>query len=212
MAKKCHKCANSRHACVLVELPLWPKLKEVNSARAALARSISRGDDEDEQAEREDRARTLGQELIDELKSFDKNRKNQQGDRAVPRKRGAAGAHTGGTDPLLLAELQSIRRGMLALVEVGKAVSFLPSSWRYALANNMRSSCATAPSRTSSWRRSMLPLALTLRSWSQRRMVRRRRLAVMVRVVVMRGWRSRGGAGLVPKLIPGGVSLARRRP
>lgn len=67
----------------------------------------------------------------------------------------------------------------------------------------------------------MLPLALTLHSWSQRRMRRRRRLAVMVRVVMVRmvkvvrvrmGWRSRGGAGLVPKLIPDGVSLARRRP
>lgn len=115
---------------MLVELPLWPKLKQVVAARASLARSISRGDDEDERAEREDRAVTLGQELIDELKQFDKNRKNQRGDRAVPRKRGAAGAHSDGTDPLLLAELQSIRRGVLALVEVGKAVSFLSSSWR----------------------------------------------------------------------------------
>lgn len=67
----------------------------------------------------------------------------------------------------------------------------------------------------------MLPLALTLHSWSQRRMRRRRRLAVMVRVVMVRmvkvvrvrmGWRSRGNEGLVPKLIPDGVSLARRRP
>jgi hypothetical protein len=43
----------------------------------------------------------------------------------VPRTRrtGATNTATSGVNPVLLAELQSIRRGILALVEVGKAVS-----------------------------------------------------------------------------------------
>jgi hypothetical protein len=121
--RKCTKCANSRHPCILVELPLWPTLKKVHEARAAYARSLARDDDEDEQASRRDRAENLGTVLIDELKAYNVNRTQQTGDRAVPRTRRAGAANTISGDPVLLAEVQSIRRALLALVEVGKAVS-----------------------------------------------------------------------------------------
>jgi hypothetical protein len=123
--RKCTKCANSRHPCILVELPLWPTLKRVHEARAAYARSLARDDDEGEQASRRDRAENLGAALIDELKAYNVNRTQQTGDRAVPRIRRAGATNTAASsiDPVLLAELQSIRRGILALVEVGKAVS-----------------------------------------------------------------------------------------
>jgi hypothetical protein len=106
-----------------VELPLWPTLKKVHEARAAYARSLARDDDEDEQASRRDRAENLGTVLIDELKAYNVNRTQQTGDRAVPRTRRAGAANTISGDPVLLAEVQSIRRALLALVEVGKAVS-----------------------------------------------------------------------------------------
>jgi hypothetical protein len=123
--RKCTKCANSRHPCILVELPLWPTLKRVHEARAAYARSLVRGDDEDEQASRRDCAENLGAVLIDELKAYNVNRTQQTGDRTVPRTRRAGATNTAASsvDPVLLAELQSIRCGILALVEVGKAMS-----------------------------------------------------------------------------------------
>jgi hypothetical protein len=123
--RKCTKCANSRHPCVLVEIPLWPTLKKVADARAAYARSLDRDDEEDENIIRRDRAEDLGKELIAELKAFNVNRNQHAGDRTVPRTRraGAANVSSGPIDPVMLAEVQSIRRGLLALVEVGKAVS-----------------------------------------------------------------------------------------
>jgi hypothetical protein len=72
--RKCTKCANSYHSCILVELPLWPTLKKVYEARAAYARSLARDDDEDEQAGRRDRAENLGTVLIDKLKAYNVNR------------------------------------------------------------------------------------------------------------------------------------------
>jgi hypothetical protein len=121
--RKCTKCATSRHPCILVELPLWPTLKKVHEARAAYARSVARADDEDEQNTRRDRAENLGTALIDELKAYNVNRTQQTGDRAVPRTRRASATNTISGDPVLLAEVQSIRRALLAIVEVGKAVS-----------------------------------------------------------------------------------------
>jgi hypothetical protein len=108
---------------VLVELPLWPTLKKVYEARAAYARSLARDDDEDEQVARRDRAENLGQDLIDELKAYNVNRTQHAGDRAVPRTRGARASSNTSADPVILAEIQSIRRALLALVEVGKVVS-----------------------------------------------------------------------------------------
>jgi hypothetical protein len=121
--RKCRKCANSRHGCVLVELPLWPTLKKVYEARAAYARSLARDDDENEQVVRRDRAENLRQDLIDELKAYNVNRNQYTGDRAMPRTRRAGAANTTSGDLVMLAEVQSIRRALLALVEVGKAMS-----------------------------------------------------------------------------------------
>jgi hypothetical protein len=121
--RKCTKCANSRHKCVLVELPLWPTLKKVVEARASYARSLARDDDVNEQIARRDRAENLGEELVSELKAFNVNRKRQTGDRSVPRSGAAGASNITAGDPVLLAEVQSIRRALLALVEVGKAVS-----------------------------------------------------------------------------------------
>jgi hypothetical protein len=53
---------------------LWPTLKRVHEVRAAYTRSLARGDDEDEQASRRDRAENLGDVLIDELKAYNVNR------------------------------------------------------------------------------------------------------------------------------------------
>lgn len=72
--------------------------------------------------QREQRAVDLGQQLIEELAQLNHNRKNLTGDRAMPRKR-RSGAAQAGNNEEVLAERLSIRRGILALVEVGKAVS-----------------------------------------------------------------------------------------
>jgi hypothetical protein len=63
--------------------------------------------------------------LIDELKAYNVNRTQQTSDRAMPRTRRAGATNTAASsvNPVLLAELQSIRRGILALIEVGKAIS-----------------------------------------------------------------------------------------
>jgi hypothetical protein len=91
-------------------------------ARAAHARAQrTEAEDEDEL-----RAAALaaGDELIDGLAAYDRNRNKVTGDRPTPRKR-AAGTAQGGTNEETLLELQSLRRGIFALVEVGKAVSLL---------------------------------------------------------------------------------------
>ena len=102
---------------------MWPTLKKVFDARAAYARSLARDDDEDERVTRRDRAENLGVELIEELKAYNVNRNQHTGDRALPRTRRAGATNTSNGDPVVLAELQSIRRGILALVQVGKLVS-----------------------------------------------------------------------------------------
>ena len=67
-------------------------------------------------------AEEAGRRLIERLRRLDRNRSRVVGDKPTPRKRGAAANPTpSSTDQLL--ELQSIRRGILGLVEVGKLVS-----------------------------------------------------------------------------------------
>jgi len=156
LAKKCTKCATGRHPCVLVEQPLWDTLKQVKIAREAHATAQRDANDQEEMDTRAQRATELGQQLIDELKQYNHNRKNFAGDRAMPRKRRGGAAQAGSNDETL-AELQSIRRGILALVEVGKVVSIPSIFSRYALANRMRSTCATVPARRSSSLPSTLP-------------------------------------------------------
>jgi hypothetical protein len=72
---------------------------------------------------RRDRAENLGAKLITELKAFNTNCNQHAGDRAVPRTRYARASNTSNSDLVLLVEIQSIRRALLALVQVGKAIS-----------------------------------------------------------------------------------------
>jgi hypothetical protein len=132
LGKKCPRCATGRHSCVPVEYPLFGSLKTCKEARDALARSNERGDSAQVVQMRTNRAIAAGQQLIDDLAAFKVNRNRTTADRQVNRKRGATAAQ--GTDPVLLAEVQSIRRGLFALVEVGKAVSLSFSfRWRHLL-------------------------------------------------------------------------------
>jgi hypothetical protein len=118
--KKCTRCANGRHACVAVEPPMFPLLAACMDARAAHARA-QRDESEDEDELRA-AALAAGDDLIEGLAAFDRNRNKVTGDRPTPRKR-TAGAAQGGLNEDTLLELQSLRRGIFALVEVGKAVS-----------------------------------------------------------------------------------------
>jgi hypothetical protein len=72
---------------------------------------------------RRDRAENLGAELITKLKAFNTNCNQHAGDRAVPRTCRACASNNSNSDLVLLAEIQSIRRALLTLVQVGKAVS-----------------------------------------------------------------------------------------
>jgi hypothetical protein len=108
---------------VLIELPLWPTLKKVVEARASYTRSLARDDDVNEQIARRDRAENLGEELVSELKAFNVNRKRQTSDRSMPRSSAAGASNITTSDLVLLAKVQSIRRALLALIEVGKAMS-----------------------------------------------------------------------------------------
>lgn len=123
--KKCSRCSRGHHACVAVEPPLFPLLAACMAARAAHARAVANESEEEENL----RAAALaaGDDLIEGLATFDRNRHKVTGDRATPRKR-AAGAAQGGLQEDTLLELQSLRRGIFALVEVGKAVSLSPST------------------------------------------------------------------------------------
>jgi hypothetical protein len=79
-----------------------------------------------EQIARRDCAEILREELVSELKAFNVNRKRQTSDRSMPRSSTVGASNITTSDPVLLAEVQSIRRTLLALVEVGKAVSRIP--------------------------------------------------------------------------------------
>lgn len=123
LGRKCTRCRDGKHPCVPVEQPLFELLKKVKTARAAYATAVRAADDQEEIDEREARARDLTDELIDGLKALNNNRSKTEGDRVAGRKRRAGGSNNISSDPMVIAELQSIRRGILALVEVGKAVS-----------------------------------------------------------------------------------------
>lgn len=99
---------------------MYPLLAACMAARAAHARAQrTEAEDEDEL-----RAAALaaGDDLVEGLAVYDRNRNKVTGDRPTPRKRGAAAAPATSNEETLL-ELQSLRRGIFALVEVGKAVS-----------------------------------------------------------------------------------------
>jgi hypothetical protein len=134
---------------------------------------VRAADDQDEIDEREARACDLTDELIARLKALNTNRNKTEGDRVASRKRRAGGSNTTSGDPMVIAELQSIRRGILALVEVSKAIStFWPCFPGGLPANRMRSSCVTAPSLRRNSALSTRPLGLM--PLRRRRMIRRR--------------------------------------
>jgi hypothetical protein len=126
-AQKCSRCRKQRHACVAVEPPLFPALLAVKQTREAYARSLRREDGEEE--ERQQAALDAGVALTSQLRVLDRNRNKVTGDRPTPRKaRATAATAASNTNEALLLELQSLRRGVLALVEVGKSVSVFPPS------------------------------------------------------------------------------------
>lgn len=67
LAVKCSRCKKARHKCVAVEPVIWPALRVALSARAALARGVSDGVDENEEAALREAAKEAGQALIDKL-------------------------------------------------------------------------------------------------------------------------------------------------
>jgi hypothetical protein len=75
------------------------------------------------QIARRDCTENLGEELVSELKAFNVNRKRQTSDRSIPRSGTVGASNITTSDPVLLAKVQSIRRALLALIEVGKAMS-----------------------------------------------------------------------------------------
>ncbi|KAK5110982.1 hypothetical protein LTR85_000673 [Meristemomyces frigidus] len=94
-AKKCSRCAAQRHACVAVEPPMFPALNATVRARAKHAESLVHGDDETTESTKLDA---------------------EEAGKAMFRAGGAPAASNAET----LQELQSLRRGVLGLVEVGK--------------------------------------------------------------------------------------------
>lgn len=120
MSKKCSHCSRLRKPCVAVEPAVFPALSVAVPAREAHARAVR--DDDDDIEERAQAARDAGDALVEDLRRFDRNRNKVAGDRPTPRKVRAAAAPAASNDALLL-EVQSLRRSVLALVEVGKAVS-----------------------------------------------------------------------------------------
>jgi hypothetical protein len=98
-----------------------PFLNATILARRAHARSMM-GDDEEEQQRTEAALNTAADTLVARLNVFNRNRNRVTGDRTTPRKARAGAAQAVSNEEQLL-ELQSMRRGVLALVEVGKLVS-----------------------------------------------------------------------------------------
>ena len=123
LGKKCTRCRDGKHYCVPIEQPLFELLKKVKTTRAAYATTMRATDNQEEVDKREARAYDLTDKLITRLKALNNNYSKTEGDCVAGRKRRASGSNTASSDPMLLAKLQSIRRSILALVEVGKAMS-----------------------------------------------------------------------------------------
>ncbi|KAK5110409.1 hypothetical protein LTR85_001034 [Meristemomyces frigidus] len=117
-AKKCSRCATQRHACVAVEPPMFPSLNTTVRGREAHAKSLVDGDEEEQESTRA-AAEEARRAMVEQLKAMHRNRNRITGDRTTPRKPRARAAPAG-TNADTLLELQSLRRGVLALVEVGK--------------------------------------------------------------------------------------------
>lgn len=126
LARKCTVCARSRHKCVEVEQVLYPQLRTVVAARDAHVAAV-RSSNTAEQQEQQQKFSDACDSLVAALDRLDRNRSKVIGDRRTPRKSfaGAASASSSAFEEARLLELQSLRRSILALVAVGKEVSFL---------------------------------------------------------------------------------------
>lgn len=119
-----------------MEPALYAHLNRAVRTREAYAKRLARAgsdeEDEDDAAVAEQTARETAAELTTALRAFDRNRNKVTGDKRTPRKRTAGTAPTDSGEQSIL-ELQSMRRGILALVEVGKLVgcSFPPLRFAY---------------------------------------------------------------------------------
>lgn len=102
---------------------LYPAFNDVLAARAALARAVREGEETDALRVA---ATDAGNILTRQLRALDRNRNKLAGDVRTPRK-DRAGAAPAASNAAPLREMQSLRRGVLALVEVGKLVSFTAS-------------------------------------------------------------------------------------
>jgi hypothetical protein len=194
LGRKCSRCRDSKHYYVPIEQPLFELLKKVKTACAAYATAIRAADDQEEINKREARACDLTDELIARLKTLNNNCNKTEGDRVAGCKRCAGSSNTTSSDPIVIAELQSIRRGILALVEVGKAISsFLASPFpSEAHANRMRSTCVTTLSlqrRSTRLTRSLglMPLRRRRRMGSRMRRWRMIRMSSVEHLLCMYG-------------------------
>ncbi|TKA68644.1 hypothetical protein B0A55_11826 [Friedmanniomyces simplex] len=116
-AKKCRRCANGKHECVAVEAPMFAQLNITMAARSAHATALML--DDEAQAERTlDAASHHTAKLLDQLKTFNRNRNKMVGDTKTPTRARAAPA--AGVSSAMLLEVQRLRRAALAGVELGK--------------------------------------------------------------------------------------------
>ena len=105
-----------------VDPVLWGDWRATLTAREAHTTAVRAGDDDQAQITF-DAAQEAANHLNRQLKLVNTNRNRIVGDRPTPRKLKAS-APPAGTNAVDTAELQSIRRGILAGVEVGKLVRF----------------------------------------------------------------------------------------
>lgn len=120
--KKCSYCRRSRHPCDPLPPALYPALNATIRAHEAWQTTLSNESDEQAQrtAEAAFDARFKQWQEVD-LKMYHTNKNKFTGDTPKGRKRSAAAAF-GGEESVVL-EMQKMRRGIFALVEVGKEVS-----------------------------------------------------------------------------------------
>lgn len=123
--QNCSRCVNAKKRCAVVEPALYDAWRAHLAARGALRKALDNDD-----AALADRlgpeAKETAELLIAKLKRYDRSRHKTVGDTPVPSRDSTAaptGLGAGGVSGVAVGELQSIRRGILALVEVQKAVS-----------------------------------------------------------------------------------------
>ena len=167
-----------------IKQPLFELLKKVKTARAIYTTAIRAIEDQEEINERKAYTRDLTNELITRLKALNNNYSKTESNCITSRKRRAGGSNTTSSNPIVIAELQSIRRSILALIEVSKAVSTLQLCFLGELPTNyIRSSYATALSLRRTLALSIRPLGLIplrRRRGIRRRIRRQQRIGIRI--------------------------------